>query len=515
MSRIKEWGFVYSHFIKDSGQFSILDSMTEKIDNSYSAGATKFIIKNIGKYILLIDNVGMEKDELEKYFNLYRDSKKNHYSNRKDNGVHGLGAKEADIILCNKFKTIVITKKNNDIIGKQINFKKMINDCNNNEKMPYTNNILDITDNHKNIFKTHMASENFKNGTIFIYEFNGSDFFNKARKRFNEIQYHFDDFGLIYHDYLIKEDIDIIFKKNNNTSYVKPFDFMYRDLLLNKYPELIDEDNNMLNHSEDFTIYKNIENDVYYLKLFNKIYILKSKLKEYKNFNENSRNIEKIIESSIELTYIVKLKNNIISNEENKYGYMGGCIIKRNGRAMTTRPIFPSRIRKNENLYLRAELNLLDTEYDSVLPTSINKSKFLLKPIIDHVLRITMHTFRKNFPTKHDIKHDIIKKKEQKTIFEIIEEPKEIKPKKIIEKSKKIIENPKEIKPKKIIEEPKKIVEEPTEIKPKKIIKESKKIIGPKKEKILIQNALNILYSYELKNNKNVLKAIQILEQKI
>ncbi|SVD80265.1 uncharacterized protein METZ01_LOCUS433119, partial [marine metagenome] len=59
MTRIQEWGFVFSHFLNDSGQFTIQDSMTEKIDNSYSAGATKFLIKQVGRYILIMDNAGM------------------------------------------------------------------------------------------------------------------------------------------------------------------------------------------------------------------------------------------------------------------------------------------------------------------------------------------------------------------------------------------------------------------------------------------------------------------------
>ena len=43
-SKISEWGFVRSHFIHESGQFSSLNALTEKVDNAYSGGASFFKI---------------------------------------------------------------------------------------------------------------------------------------------------------------------------------------------------------------------------------------------------------------------------------------------------------------------------------------------------------------------------------------------------------------------------------------------------------------------------------------
>ncbi|SVD23709.1 uncharacterized protein METZ01_LOCUS376563, partial [marine metagenome] len=300
---------------------------------------------------LIMDNAGMNHHQLEGYFDLYRKpNKKYNVENRKDTGVHGLGAKEADIVFCNKNKIIILSKKTNDseIIGKIINFKQIIIDCSNHVKEPYTDNLLDISNNEIELFKNYMQ---YDKGTLFIYDLDTPIESSNLYENIEKNCYH--RLGLTFYNYLKNDEMKIFF----NDKEVEMFDFMYMKELQKHYPNLEDNEKRKLHRIVNFDIYK--KDNIYYLITeYNKKkeYFKYGKrfLQVNRPFHQFGRSYEHLITSKIELVYLAGLANCNISNEKKIFNRpLCGCIIKRNGRVMTDGPILPRLMRINENKYLR------------------------------------------------------------------------------------------------------------------------------------------------------------------
>ena len=76
-SRVREYGLIKSHFINKALQFTPLTSLKEKIDNAYTAGATKFIIgvatipnhTRHGKCVFMYDNANSFRIKKVKSYN--------------------------------------------------------------------------------------------------------------------------------------------------------------------------------------------------------------------------------------------------------------------------------------------------------------------------------------------------------------------------------------------------------------------------------------------------------------
>jgi hypothetical protein len=194
-------------------------------------------------------------------------------------------------------------------------------------------------------------------------------------------------------------EIKIIF----NDKEVKMFDFMYMKELKKQYPRFMDKEKRKLYRLVNFEIYR--KEDTYYL------ITEYDKKKEYFKYKRKfirvdrpfqfGRSYEHLITSKIELVYLAELSNhnNILHTEQTLFKRsLGGCIIKRNGRMMTDGPIFPRNgMRKNENTWLRVIIDIDLESYDKILPTSINKSKFLNKGIMNHLMKTVMQDFRYTF----------------------------------------------------------------------------------------------------------------------
>ena len=116
MSVIQEHGFFSSQFRNNGLQFTNLDCLCEKIDNSIDAGKRSDADFKVDVVFSMIsgtkdgyyyDNVGMSETEMVNYRNLHR------ASNHREMGIgkHGLGGKQADYQLSSKGETHIISRK--------------------------------------------------------------------------------------------------------------------------------------------------------------------------------------------------------------------------------------------------------------------------------------------------------------------------------------------------------------------------------------------------------------------
>jgi hypothetical protein len=412
-SVIQEDGFYGSHFYGNSGQFSNSECIYEKVDNSYSAGASLVLFGYYEKYIFIIDDGTMTDDDYKAYCQLYRSSKvKNKRNNgRYQIGCHGLGGREADSKLCKNNKTYVFSK-----IGRKTNhllfdYKQMKEDYENDEKYPITPNIKTLRQQRIKLCRLLLKEYNIKTGTIFLYEYeNEINCKNNYEKIFEETK---NDIGLIYNDYLKDEEEPFEIKFMKPDKQFEPiirYDPFFLDILKEKIPTLMYEDVNL--YQEYFySIYYNknreLNQTLLEIKFPNEVsyYSIKNNnVNPIKNFKKSEFDI--IIDNKkVDMIYGVPLQENIRNKIKNKEktsfnDTFGGILIKRDSRVITANTYFPKGKRKNENTFCRGVLNLENDDYDKVLPPSFNKSKLLISKVIDKLLYYIFGHFRSQFEIK-------------------------------------------------------------------------------------------------------------------
>ncbi|VVU94376.1 hypothetical protein CPAV1605_98 [seawater metagenome] len=405
-NRCQEWGIVNSHFLHDALQFDLLTALKEKIDNSYSAGAKSFIIGKYQQFFFLYDDMGMTKEELEDYINLYRapPSKRPLKKNSIPNiGKHGLGGKEADCILSSKdCCNILSTNDGNNYYKINMNYKTMFDDISKNISNPWSKNMkIEKTDNK--LFNEFLNSINLtkKVGTIFLYHQNAI---------YEDIEDLSWKIGLHYED-LIDDGFEILYYDNHYTkvaSYnpVKPSFISFPE---NKHPKIYFAE-------IDIPIYSNLDESEFYV---NDLRFMDKRINLKWNRSNNRcvhcKNNKCIPEDVILLgNFKFKISALMDLNKEDKeliqkkeIEYFGkqlyGCRIKRLGVQTGDNCWLPNLIRKNENMWTRCTLSyeLGDTgDFDIFFQPGINKSKINPKNLIHNLVKELFIPFRSQFP-KH------------------------------------------------------------------------------------------------------------------
>ena len=296
---------------------------------------------------------------------------------------------------------------------------------------PYSNNIKKI-DDKEIICREYLKEKNITYGTLFLYELPNH---TKTEEMYeNLLDSSIKMLRLIYSKYIDNNEINIFYKnKENNYNKVISYDNLFLNMLKDKCPTYKDDSNREIYKTYHFKIYERNkdENDriiqIINLKEIYKVSIFKeheSCIKQTKDIDSFLKKRYKlIIEDKIYLTYTKVLdkdekqkdlsvffkknkqyKKSFIEKYEGKEmnKLFRGCIIRRNGRMMGDNG-FLGKLRDNENLHLRGELDIKDIEkYDYIFKTSGNKSKLEKLPIIMyHLISKVLKHFRKTFPNKH------------------------------------------------------------------------------------------------------------------
>jgi hypothetical protein len=401
MTRIlNEWGFFNSHFRINAGDFTLLQSITEKIDNSYSANATEIIIGQKYKYIYIIDNSGMNKDNIKSYREFYRSNDIN-TEVRNDIGIHGLGGRLADYKLCNGIKTHVYTQRGRYKNGITFNYENMELEYNLRNKNPIEKNIYKIKDDIRERAKSYLDCHDIKNGTIFLYEYHDAN--DSIITIYNEITEQLNMLGVIYYKYLLNKDINIKYQDNfkGKIKEINYYDLLLTHKINELYPQLRDNNNKPIIKNYGYQIkYSKDKNDyvlIINLDTENVYYITEGGRCKLKN-DMRYHQYKNVTKGVLQLHYFGSIKDKElkkITEYENEIfnTNLDGIMITRNDRMIGKTPYIPDKMTKKETKYYRGLINLETKEYDLIFNTSFNKSKLNMPRVIDRLLYFCLKDF--------------------------------------------------------------------------------------------------------------------------